>query len=170
MRTEAFINIVSKNMMGQQVNGRTLPKPDLKLYEKMQKRQGSNSPSGRMSNTSKGSPSAMRILGEDEAQDAREFANSILLRSGSTGGGKTLFINTNRDQRNASPMENGSPFMASQDPTATVDYAQFKQTKTTNRIIANRSSAMKNSLSNSRLDREFSPERKRGSLQPANMR
>ena len=57
-----------------------------------------------------------------------------------------------------------SVFATMQDPGATADYSSLKKNKDHVRKAANNSPALNSSISMQRLDREFSPERKRGSF------
>jgi len=52
-----------------------------------------------------------------------------------------------------------------QDPNITADYKTLKKNQELNRTSANRSPNLNSSISMQRLDREFSPERKRGSIE-----
>ena len=64
--------------------------------------------------------------------------------------------------KNASTASIG--FLNMQDPNVTADYKTFKKNQEYNRTSGNRSPNLNSSISMQRLDREFSPERKRGSI------
>ena len=94
------------------------------------------------------------------------------MKSGSTGGNKSLFVNSRASiGRSNSPdlVKQGSQkqggFFAMTDASATADYKSMKKSQNLTRMLNNRSSAMKSAISVTRLEREFSPMRRRGSTQ-----
>ena len=68
-------------------------------------------------------------LDEEDAEIAREFTTSILAKSGSTGGNKSLFVSSKALMAGGSPVANTASqggFLAQTDPTATFDYKALK--------------------------------------------
>ena len=168
-RTEALLKQVSANMLGSQVNGRQLRQPDSGLYKKLKKKQDSASPErfvSRLSNAS--GKNKTLVLDDEEKQEVSDFTRTFLMRSGSTGGNKSLFVNSKIAlmRQTASPMDmatSSNKFLAMHDPSVTADYKTLKKNVLTTKLIANRSSGMDSSISICRLDREFSPSRLQGS-------
>jgi hypothetical protein len=88
------------------------------------------------------------------------------MRSGSTGGNKSLFVNSKIAlmRATASPEDmatSSSKFLAMHDPSVTADYKTLKKNVHTTKMLANRSSGMDSSISITRLDRELSPPQQR---------
>ena len=161
-----MLNKINRNKVGAQVNGRAIKPPDVSLYEKLKKKQQANSksPSRFTSRLSQGRNSNL-ALDEEETAEAREFTTSMLAKSGSTGGNKSLFVSSKAALGRSSPINIMSAsqggFLSQTDPTATFDYKALKQNQNASRTLANRSSAlMDSSISMTRFDREFSPKNK----------
>lgn len=108
-------------------------------------------------------------LGEEEALEAKEMTNTILLKSGSVGGSKSLFVDPKATmQRFAqSPLglaSSGSSGafdnkMLTIDPETTANYSALKKNFAANRMMQNPKLGMNPSMSIQRLDRELSPDR-----------
>ena len=108
---------------------------------------------------------------EDHIGIVKDFTQSVLLRSGSTGGNKNLFVSSNSafmpapqasipdgsktNARDSKASKTG--FFAGLDMNAT-DYKSLKKNQFASRVLNNRSS----SLSQTRIDREFSPRGRKG--------
>ena len=116
----------------------------------------------RTSSTSKaGGPVA---LGEEEQVEAKEQTHKILARSGSTGGSKSLFVNSaglskTNSIKNLGLAGSESGFLKQEDPSITFDYKTLKKSQYDNRKNENRSLGLSQSISMQRLEREFSPEK-----------
>ena len=115
---------------------------------------------------------------EEQQEIVRDFTQSILLRSGSTGGNKNLFVNSkeaffpsNRGANSplgmATTSNSPSGFFAQTDMNSTGnDYKTLKKnfdTQKGSNVLNNRSS----SISMVRIEREFSPVKRKGSLEAA---
>ena len=108
------------------------------------------------------------VLEEEEQEGVKEFTNTILLKNGSSGGNKGLFINSraalNRGASN-SPLKNSqSGFLSQNDPNSTADYKTLKKNQETSRMLANRTSQMQSSISIKMIERELSPLPRKGSM------
>ena len=105
IRTQRVLDELNRNSPGQQINGRRMTQPDTSLYQKMLKKQRDlerRNRGSRLSNTSGdnqggGASSKIKVMNFDDEEKneiVRDFTHSILLRSGSTGGNKNLFVNS----------------------------------------------------------------------------
>lgn len=115
---------------------------------------------------------------EEQQEIVRDFTQSILLRSGSTGGNKNLFVNSkeaffpstraaNSPLGMATTSNSPSGFFAQTDMNGSGnDYKTLKKnfdTQKGSNVLNNRSS----SISMVRIEREFSPVKRKGSLEAA---
>ena len=159
------MNDIKQNKAGHSVNGRTLRQPDYEMYKKMAKKQQAerlNAKSKLSNNTASNNP--LLILDEEEKQEiAKDFTSSILLKSGSAGGNKTLFVNSREafyPQNQRSLGGNNSPLGMNQSGTGFnehgmgVDYHSLKRNSNASKV-SNKMNSRASSLSMVRLEREL---------------
>lgn len=123
-----------------------------------------------MSNTSRdgGSRSdygALNYNKEEKKEIVRDFTQSILFQSGSTGGNKNLFVDS-KQAFTQLPIKNNSPnmsgmstsktgFFAQSDPYAT-DYKSLKKHERASRVF-DKQNGRSSSIAIMRIERELSP-------------
>ena len=153
-----------------------MTQPDMTLYTKMVKKQRDldrRNGGSKLSNTSGANLDdkikVMNMDPEEKQEVVRDFAHSILLRSGSTGGNKNLFVNSKEAfmqlPKAKSPMgmttmsNSKTGFFAATDPSAT-DYKTLKKNERASKVF---DKARSSSISIMRIERELSPKKRRGS-------
>lgn len=105
-RTEELLSKINKNLPGQVVNGRKLTQPHVRIYDKLRRR----SSQARMSATRKGSHSNTRLsrMSDADREEIKDATQTILIKSGSSGGNKSLFVSSKAALNSVSPARTGN--------------------------------------------------------------
>ena len=168
-KTETFLELVNRNIPGKSLNGRPVLQPDASLYKKFKKRE--------LLKASAKKGDFTKALEKGEQQEiVKDFTNTVLLKKNvpSQLSNKNLFLTSRhafypstspKDLKRTenSPTSRLASMNSTQGPVGDYNYTTLKREKKS--LVM--SSRMSPSLSQTRLDREFSLKKLRNSAAPA---